>query len=142
MELIRYIVVFLGVVLGGGLCRAAILPVELGLLALLRGHIRGAFVAIATGTCTLLAVLLSYWLCGLTGRPPSYSMFAVAMIALLLNDVGRISRAIRADHLHGQTWENDPAFRSGVLLTEQLGLAANVLGAVTALLILPSLRLI
>ena len=133
LEILRYVIVFFVVGWGAGLIAAFSVFLLNPLWPSIRGTNLGRIIVASTnGAAIFAAVYLAYYLVGLTGSPAKYAMYAIAFTALMSNDLWRI----RTTYARLEPFEHQ-LDQSGVVLTEQLNLAADVIGFVVGIAILP-----
>ena len=143
MEFLRYLIVFFVVGWGGGLLSGLLFFITLPLLSSLRRTTLGRMVNAAENSlATLVAVVMAFHFCRWTGDYPSYGMFALAFVAMMSNNLWRIRRVKSAYTIGGETFDEAPAMRAGVVVTEQMNLVGDLLGFAGGLALVPSLSVL
>ena len=133
LEILRYVIVFFVVGWGAGLISALSLFLLNPLWSSIRGTDLGRVIVASTnGAATFIAVYLAYYLVGLTGSPAKYAMYAIAFTALMSNDLWRIRTTYARLKPFGHQLD-----QAGVVVTEKLNLAADVIGFAVGIAILP-----
>ena len=143
MEIVRYIIVFFVVGWGQGIIGSILSLLFIPILSPLRGTNAGRAVnAVSNGIATLLAVWLASIACDWTGGQAKYLMFTFALLMMVSNDMGRISRAKVSVSMGGEDLTENPELREGWVLTEQMSTVADLIGFGVGLALIPRLAFI
>lgn len=143
MEFLRYVIVFFAVGLGTGVIGGLLFLLLMPVLSRLRGTQSGiVVVGTMNGAATMLAVYVSYIMCGWTGGEASYLMYAIAAFALISNDLSRISRFKSAYSIAGEIHAKESDTRAAMVRTEQMNFGADLVGFAIGLLLIPRLDFI
>ena len=136
MEILRYVIVFFTVGWGGALFFGLqFLVLRFFLQSSSGTDVGRVALALVLAVSTLLAVLLAYYLTAWTGVPPTLAMYALAFVVMALKHRQRVQRAKTRRIVSLEV-------RKGMILTERLNWAGDLLGFLLGVYLLLPLDII